>query len=169
MGTGAANSSGFLIPTNPFEHAPFLVITVQYNDENANPIDVIYVCNPFPATQLFLLGTKRSRWFPLALLMVFLVVQYHEPTGRATYCRLCQHLEHLPSCTAGIHNTPPLPELQLTLDNQASCLDVSYADTIAQLRDTTAAAAGVGYRQWVYQTCTEFGYFQTSDSGVYIR
>jgi len=48
---------------------------------------------------------------------------------------------------------------------QATCLDVSYADAIAQLRDTSAAAAGVGYRQWVYQTCTEFGYFQTSDSG----
>jgi hypothetical protein len=49
---------------------------------------------------------------------------------------------------------------------QQSCLDVSYADSIAQLRDTSAAAAGVGYRQWVYQTCTEFGYFQTSDSGT---
>jgi hypothetical protein len=45
-------------------------------------------------------------------------------------------------------------------------LDVSYADAIAQLRDTSAAAAGVGIRQWVYQTCTEFGYFQTSDSGT---
>lgn len=49
---------------------------------------------------------------------------------------------------------------------QQSCLDVSYADAIAQLRDTSAASAGVGIRQWVYQTCTEFGYFQTSDSGT---
>jgi len=44
------------------------------------------------------------------------------------------------------------------------CLDVSYNDMITFLRDTTPVGAGVGARQWTYQTCTEFGYFQSTDS-----
>jgi len=44
------------------------------------------------------------------------------------------------------------------------CLDVSYDKMIAQLKDVTPVGAGVGMRQWTYQTCTEFGYFQTTDS-----
>lgn len=44
------------------------------------------------------------------------------------------------------------------------CLDFSYADMIAGLANTTLAAGLSGGRQWTYQTCTEFGYYQTSDS-----
>jgi len=44
------------------------------------------------------------------------------------------------------------------------CMDVSYNDMITQLKDVSPVGAGVGFRQWTYQTCTEFGYFQTTDS-----
>jgi len=51
-----------------------------------------------------------------------------------------------------------------------SCLDASYADTIAQLQNTTQATNnGVGIRQWTYQTCAEFGYFQTTDSSPKVQ
>merc|ERR1711871_770550 len=46
----------------------------------------------------------------------------------------------------------------------ASCLDISYDDMIKELQDTKASETGVGIRQWVYQTCTEMAYFQTTDS-----
>jgi len=46
----------------------------------------------------------------------------------------------------------------------ATCMDVSYKNVIQQLQDTSSVAAGVGMRQWTYQTCAEFGYFQTTDS-----
>lgn len=42
------------------------------------------------------------------------------------------------------------------------CSDVSYEDMIEELQNTTISF-GVGGRQWFYQTCVEFGYFQTSD------
>lgn len=90
--------------------------TVQYNDENGNPLDVIYLCK---------IMTQPG----------------------------------VDPLTAYVN----ISNIFLRSQDQ-SCLDVSYADAIAQLRDTSAAAAGVGIRQWVYQTCTEFGYFQTSDS-----
>ncbi|KAF6021118.1 hypothetical protein EB796_020571 [Bugula neritina] len=43
------------------------------------------------------------------------------------------------------------------------CLDFKYTNMIKELQDTTwAGSAAVGGRQWTYQTCTEFGYYQTS-------
>jgi len=44
------------------------------------------------------------------------------------------------------------------------CLDCSYADAIVSLTDLKQYETGVGIRQWTYQTCIEFGYFQTTDS-----
>jgi len=45
------------------------------------------------------------------------------------------------------------------------CMNISYADMIAQLQDVDAWGEGsVGMRQWTYQSCNEFGYFQSTDS-----
>jgi len=44
------------------------------------------------------------------------------------------------------------------------CIECSYSETIKQLQQIDQKAAGVGARQWTYQTCLEFGYFQTTDS-----
>ena len=45
------------------------------------------------------------------------------------------------------------------------CLDSSYMSTIDQLRQTAwNTSASVGGRQWTYQTCIEFGFFQSTDS-----
>lgn len=38
------------------------------------------------------------------------------------------------------------------------CLSFSRAETLAQLRVTEPQVSGVGDRQWLYQTCTEFGF-----------
>ena len=47
---------------------------------------------------------------------------------------------------------------------QETCLDHTYKSEVASLQqtgwDTEAAAGG---RQWTYQTCTEFGWYQSSD------
>jgi len=42
-----------------------------------------------------------------------------------------------------------------------SCLDASYADLVAATSNSTPPNDG---KSWTYQTCTEFGYFQTTDS-----
>lgn len=45
------------------------------------------------------------------------------------------------------------------------CLDASYNRMIDGLRDTSWSSpeSVVGGRQWTYQTCVEFGFFQSSD------
>lgn len=45
------------------------------------------------------------------------------------------------------------------------CLDSNYKNLIAALQNTSwSSSASEGGRQWMYQTCTEFGFYQTSDS-----
>ncbi|XP_028402070.1 putative serine protease K12H4.7 [Dendronephthya gigantea] len=45
------------------------------------------------------------------------------------------------------------------------CLDVNFSDMIKDMKETSwSSSASEGGRQWTYQTCTEFGFYQTSDS-----
>ena len=48
-------------------------------------------------------------------------------------------------------------------DDEMDCLDASYAESVLQLTNTTFAEDSGG-RQWTYQTCNEFGFFQTADA-----
>lgn len=52
--------------------------------------------------------------------------------------------------------------LLLTAYNQ-TCLEYKYDKLIKQLKETDyKSEAAEGLRQWTYQTCTEYGFFQTS-------
>ena len=45
------------------------------------------------------------------------------------------------------------------------CVDFRYKNMIKELQATSwESSASEGGRQWTYQTCTEFGYYQSSDS-----
>ncbi|KAM3932420.1 putative serine protease K12H4.7 [Leptodactylus fuscus] len=45
------------------------------------------------------------------------------------------------------------------------CIEASYQQFVKDMRDISwESSASAGGRQWMYQTCTEFGYFQSSDS-----
>lgn len=50
---------------------------------------------------------------------------------------------------------------------EQSCTDVAYARMIEEMKNTSlnGPQAGGG-RQWTYQTCIEFGYYQSSDGGM---
>ncbi|XP_049620786.1 thymus-specific serine protease [Suncus etruscus] len=43
------------------------------------------------------------------------------------------------------------------------CLSSPRAETVAQLRNTEPQMSGIGDRQWLYQTCTEFGFYVTCE------
>ncbi|XP_064612363.1 thymus-specific serine protease-like [Liolophura sinensis] len=48
------------------------------------------------------------------------------------------------------------------------CADNSWSGFLASLSNTTVdrSGFGVGLRQWLYQTCTQFGYYQTCDTNT---
>lgn len=49
--------------------------------------------------------------------------------------------------------------------NGPACVDNSYADFVAQAGSTVVNknAGGLGLRQWLWQTCAEFSYYQTCE------
>uniref|UniRef100_A0A1B6MS95 Serine protease K12H4.7 n=1 Tax=Graphocephala atropunctata TaxID=36148 RepID=A0A1B6MS95_9HEMI len=49
-------------------------------------------------------------------------------------------------------------------ENNENCLEYKYDEMIKEIKNTTWDADTAGARAWTYQTCTEFGYFQTSES-----
>jgi len=88
-------------------------------------------------------------------------VQYDNEGGPVTIITICQIMENKTMDALAAYVT--VSNLFLGLYGQ-KCLDCSYADAVAQLNDLTQYTTGVGVRQWTYQTCVEFGYFQTTDS-----
>uniref|UniRef100_A0A8C5QB37 Thymus-specific serine protease n=1 Tax=Leptobrachium leishanense TaxID=445787 RepID=A0A8C5QB37_9ANUR len=46
------------------------------------------------------------------------------------------------------------------------CVQNSYEKSVADLNSTKINPVGVGERQWYYQTCTEFGYYQTCEDAL---
>merc|ERR1719370_1886660 len=49
------------------------------------------------------------------------------------------------------------------------CVDHTYNTFLGDLTNTDWTAGGIGWRQWTWQTCTEFGWYQTTnqESSVY--
>ncbi|KAK5868274.1 hypothetical protein PBY51_009304, partial [Eleginops maclovinus] len=47
--------------------------------------------------------------------------------------------------------------------SEEPCLDVSHEKTVKDLMDTTVQSERRTARQWTYQTCTEFGFYQTCE------
>ncbi|XP_016865651.1 thymus-specific serine protease isoform X2 [Homo sapiens] len=92
------------------------------------------------------------------------VVQYDGQTGAPLSVRqLCGLL--LGGGGNRSHSTPYCGlrrAVQIVLHSLGQkCLSFSRAETVAQLRSTEPQLSGVGDRQWLYQTCTEFGFWDT--------
>ncbi|XP_047248245.1 thymus-specific serine protease isoform X2 [Girardinichthys multiradiatus] len=47
--------------------------------------------------------------------------------------------------------------------SQEQCLDISHEKTVKDLMDTSLKTRRRAERQWTYQTCTEFGFYQTCE------
>ena len=47
--------------------------------------------------------------------------------------------------------------------NGIECLDHEFSSFLSLLTDISWSGGGVGWRQWFWQTCTEFGWYQTTN------
>lgn len=47
-------------------------------------------------------------------------------------------------------------------ERDGNCTRINFADAVEELRDVTWSDSPM--RQWIYQTCSEFGWYQTSTS-----
>jgi hypothetical protein len=56
---------------------------------------------------------------------------------------------------------PPVRSGQYVAKTKNKCMDTSWKKSLTELRNTTFDTKGsTASRQWTYQTCNEFGYFQ---------
>ncbi|KYM93462.1 Putative serine protease K12H4.7 [Cyphomyrmex costatus] len=88
------------------------------------------------------------------------VVQYNKiENGETNIAALCDKMtaKHLGS---------PLQRLARLFLNQDKCVDVSYNNFVKIYQETSwdSPAATSIMRQWYHQTCTEYGYYQTTNS-----
>jgi len=91
------------------------------------------------------------------------VVQYNgEIPSAPTIYDLCQIMENT---TAGSPLDRYVQVASYFVPSDTNCMDISYAVMVQQLQNISQfGTTGVGIRQWTYQTCVEFGYFQSTDS-----
>jgi hypothetical protein len=87
-------------------------------------------------------------------------VQYNEETPSYNVTTLCNTMTGL------ISRGMPAIDAYAQVSNTfipfgQSCLDCSYHNMVTETQDTNPNSGSM--RQWTYQTCTEFGYFQTTD------
>lgn len=93
------------------------------------------------------------------------VVQYNKdnsPHAKITIDQVCDVMANQ-SLGAPVSRLAAVNEMVMKQDG-VKCLDYVYDKTVKQMQNTSwESDVANGARQWTYQTCNEFGFYQTSD------
>ncbi|KAL1130451.1 hypothetical protein AAG570_011699, partial [Ranatra chinensis] len=184
---GSVSSSGPLVAKSDFKEyfqvvqesldtsdkhcSPFLHQAVQqvasslqkYPKDLSTKLTLCDVIDPSKEKDVFTLFESLSGIFAD-------VVQYNKdnritpsPLQNITLDDLCRVMTDI-SAGDPIDRLAKLNSMMLQLNNEG-CLDFKYENSIKPLKNTSwDATAAEGGRQWTYQTCTEFGFYQTSST-----
>jgi hypothetical protein len=99
------------------------------------------------------------------------IVQYNEDnrafsgskTANITIKTLCDIMVTPDPETTAFQRFGKVNDLMLSVSDR-NCTDIKYAKSVKDMQQTNwDSSAAAGERQWTYQTCTEFGFFQSSD------
>ncbi|TDG53132.1 hypothetical protein AWZ03_000675 [Drosophila navojoa] len=94
------------------------------------------------------------------------VVQYNKDNSPHAKITIDQVCDVMLNTTMG----PPVTRLGAVNDlllkqSKTNCLDYKYDKMIAEMKNVSwDSEVAKGMRQWTYQTCTEFGFYQTSEN-----
>ncbi|XP_041851216.1 thymus-specific serine protease isoform X2 [Melanotaenia boesemani] len=93
-------------------------------------------------------------------------VQYNEEGVLLSIIELCGVMTNTSELYKGdmeaYNRLVKLSEIYRSTSEEA-CLDISHEKTLKDLMDTSLHASKRAVRQWTYQTCTEFGFYQTCE------
>ncbi|ENN72329.1 hypothetical protein YQE_10964, partial [Dendroctonus ponderosae] len=169
--SGSVSTSGPLLAIPDFQ-AYFGVIAddLRLVDENCYTA----VKEGTAQIELFLTdeaANSAKHWEPLPLGSLQGIAQYNKDNrlstkgtllGNITLNTICSIMTD-PATKTEIQRLANFNSLMLEATDQ-KCLDFSYVNMILDMTKTTwNSSASEGGRQWMYQTCNEFGFFQTSD------
>ncbi|XP_068681615.1 thymus-specific serine protease-like isoform X1 [Montipora foliosa] len=112
------------------------------------------------------LSSTNDTWlFSLNLANIFdSIVQYNEEGGGFSIASVCRYM-------TPAHLTPYENLVQFVQTFFPStglpCMNNNYASFLSSLKKTKRDPTGQSWdRQWTYQTCSEFGYYQTCDKNT---
>lgn len=122
--------------------------------------ELFNICDEFDTSDPYNVGTFFSWLSNIAASSV----QQHRTTEIQSYCK------HITANYQGVNRTSSQDLLKhfanamrLYLDHPyESCTRVNFVDSIRRWKGV--AYMGGEFRQWIYQTCSEFGWYQTSTS-----
>ncbi|CAG6006884.1 unnamed protein product, partial [Menidia menidia] len=93
-------------------------------------------------------------------------VQYNEESVLMSISDLCGVMTNISEKhegRMGAYNRLVKLSQKYRLTTEEQCLDISHEKTLQVLMDTSLHTGGKAERQWTYQTCTEFGFYQTCE------
>ncbi|KAJ8951297.1 hypothetical protein NQ318_008201 [Aromia moschata] len=93
------------------------------------------------------------------------VAQYHNPSGTVYNLNVVCEILNDESKGNELHRLAEVTRLVQQYEDGSSCFDYKYNNFIQKWKDVTITEDGL-MRQWMYQTCTEFGYYQTSSQEI---
>ncbi|XP_018411518.1 PREDICTED: thymus-specific serine protease-like [Nanorana parkeri] len=86
-------------------------------------------------------------------------VQYNNESPGSDVRKICERMISASSAYEGLKAVNSIYMEFMGL----KCVENSHNKSLSDLKKTELSPVGVGERQWYYQTCTEFGYYQTCD------
>ncbi|XP_013870451.1 thymus-specific serine protease [Austrofundulus limnaeus] len=96
-------------------------------------------------------------------------VQYNEEGVLMSIKELCEVMTNTSDANkaemGAYHRLVKLSELYRSSSDE-SCLDISHEKAMKDLLDTSVHTGRRAERQWTYQTCTEFGFYQTCEDST---
>lgn len=94
------------------------------------------------------------------------VVQYNKDNRDNNHVSIDDVCDLMTNQTIGAPVTRLAAVNRLLLkENDQKCFDYKYDKMVQQMKNTSwDSEMANGARQWTYQTCTEFGFYQTSDN-----
>ncbi|KAJ8951298.1 hypothetical protein NQ318_008202 [Aromia moschata] len=93
------------------------------------------------------------------------VAQYHKTTNTLYNINLVCEILNDESKGNELHRLAEVNNFVEGITDDSSCFDYKYSNIIEKWSNATVIASGM-MRQWMYQTCTEFGYYQTSSQEI---
>jgi len=99
------------------------------------------------------------------------IVQYNEDnrgfegskTANITINTLCDIMTNDTDGSTPFERYARVNDLMLSVFDK-NCTDFKYSKTVTEMQEEDwHSATASGERQWTYQTCTEYGFFQSSD------
>uniref|UniRef100_H2LX31 Serine protease 16 n=1 Tax=Oryzias latipes TaxID=8090 RepID=H2LX31_ORYLA len=91
-------------------------------------------------------------------------VQYNEEGVLLSVKELCDLMTNM--CNSEPSSRSFVSVQVYRSSTEDKCLDVSHEETIKHLMDTSVHSSRRAERQWTYQTCTEFGFYQTCEDST---